>query len=91
MKAVEPKAGYLSQSLSSASNSTYLIHRTNSSRAFHLGSASVLRAAHKCKVRARAEARSRTNVSQSVGPQPFGRVPPAVPARVRLSFHAGCG
>jgi len=71
MKTVEPKAGYLSQPLSSASNSTYTTRRVNSDQAFHLGIATALRAAHECKVGARAEARSGTNVSQSVGPQPL--------------------
>jgi hypothetical protein len=71
MKTAEPKAGYLSRSSSSAFTSTYSIPRANSSRTFHLGFAAVLRAAHKSKVGARAEARSRANVCQSVGPQPL--------------------
>ena len=71
MTTVEPKARHLSRSSSSASNSTYLIPRVNSSRAFHLGIAAVLRHAHKWKASARAEARSRTNVSLSVEPQPL--------------------
>ena len=71
MNPIVSKAGYRLLLSRSASNFPYLIPRADPGRAFHFCIATLLRAAHKCKVSARAEARSRTNVSQSVGPQPL--------------------
>jgi len=71
MNSGEAKVGYWSQSSHSVCHSLYSIPRANPSVAFHLGRDSVLRVAHRCKVGARAEAQARTNVSQSVGPQPL--------------------
>ena len=58
-------------SVSSASNSAHTVPRANRGRVLKVGIATALRAARQeSKPSARAEARARTNVSQSVEPQP---------------------